>query len=197
MFSGLVESTGVLKETRRGPDGLDLTIECDFQDLHPGESIAVNGACLTVAALGEGTFQVHVIRSSLDRTSFGEYAAGQTVNLERAVKLGDRLGGHLVQGHVDGVGTVVTVAEREDARLVNIEVPPEVFDLSIPLGSITVDGVSLTINAIMASGRLQVSLIPHTLAHTTLGSLKPGDRVHLEADMIGKYVQRLLNQHGR
>src|SRR5215207_4962316 len=114
MFTGLVEATGVLQETRRGPDGLDLTIECDFQDLQLGESIAVNGACLTVAALGEGTFQVHVIRSSLDRTSFGEYAAGQTVNLERAVKLGDRLGGHLVQGHVDGVGTVVTVAERED-----------------------------------------------------------------------------------
>jgi riboflavin synthase len=118
------------------------------------------------------------------------------MNLERALRAGDRLGGHLVQGHVDGVGTVERVAQREDARLLDLRVPPEVARLSIPLGSITVDGVSLTVNARPAFDIIQVSLIPFTLQHTTLGERRTGDRVHLEADTIGKYVAELLRARG-
>jgi riboflavin synthase len=118
------------------------------------------------------------------------------LNLERAVRAGDRLGGHLVQGHVDGVGTVERVVQREDARLVDIRVPSEVANASVPLGSITVDGVSLTVNAIPAPGVIQISLIPFTLQHTTLGQRRPGDGVHLEADTIGKYVAEMLRARG-
>jgi riboflavin synthase len=114
--------------------------------------------------------------------------------LERALRVGDRLGGHLVQGHVDGVGTVLHVATREDARLLDLQVPAEVARVSVPLGSVTVDGVSLTVNAMPDPGTIQISLIPFTLEHTTLGDRRPGDRVHLEADTIGKYVQALLER---
>jgi riboflavin synthase len=118
------------------------------------------------------------------------------LNLERAVRAGDRLGGHLVQGHVDGVGTVERVAQGGDARLLDLRVPPAVANASVPLGSITVDGVSLTVNAIPAPGVIQISLIPFTLQHTTLGQRRPGDRVHLEADTIGKYVAEMLRARG-
>jgi riboflavin synthase len=135
---------------------------------------------------------VHVVRTSIDRTRFGDYTGGQRVNLERALRLGDRLGGHLVQGHVDGVGTVEVVAQRDDARLVSVRVPGEIARVSVPLGSIAVDGVSLTVNAKPAADIIQISLIPFTLQHTTLGDRRVGDRVHLEADTIGKYVWALL-----
>jgi riboflavin synthase len=118
------------------------------------------------------------------------------LNLERALQVGDRLGGHLVQGHVDGVGTVERVVARQDARLLDLRVPPEVARVSVPLGSVTVDGVSLTVNAIPAPGVIQISLIPFTLQHTTLGERRAGDRVHLEADAIGKYVAELLRARG-
>jgi riboflavin synthase len=154
----------------------------------------VDGACLTVADLPEGAFGVHVIRTSLDRTRFSDLRSGDRVNLERALRVGDRLGGHLVQGHVDGVGTVLRVTTREDARLLDLQVPPEVARVSVPLGSITVDGVSLTVNARPDPTTIQISLIPFTLEHTTLGGRRPGDRVHLEADTIGKYVQALLER---
>ena len=116
------------------------------------------------------------------------------MNLERAARVGDRLGGHLVQGHVDGVGIVERVAEREDARLLDLRVPAEVADVSVPLGSVAVDGVSLTVNALPTAGVIQVSLIPFTLQHTTLGERRVGDRVHLEADTLGKYVKALLER---
>jgi riboflavin synthase len=154
----------------------------------------VDGACLTVARLTERGFGVHVVPTSLDRTRFADLRPGQRVNLERALRVGDRLGGHLVQGHVDGVGTVLRVATREDARLLDLQVPAEVARVSVPLGSITVDGVSLTVNAIPDPGTIQISLIPFTLEHTTLGDRRPGDRVHLEADALGKYVQALLER---
>jgi riboflavin synthase len=152
----------------------------------------VDGACLTIQATNSGGFTSHIIRTSLDRTRFGDYAAGQRVNLERALQVGDRLGGHLVQGHVDGVGTVERMADRDDARLLDLRVPQEVARVSIPLGSITVDGVSLTVNAKPEPGIIQISLIPFTLQHTTLGERRVGDRLHLEADTIGKYVAALL-----
>ncbi len=194
MFTGIVTGIGTVREARPSDGGLDLTIEYPYPDLTIGESVAVDGACLTVVAVVAGGFAAHVVHTSLDRTRFGDLRAGSRVNLERALRVGDRLGGHLVQGHVDGVGTVVRVASREDARLLDLEAPPEVVQVSVPLGSITVDGVSLTVNALPAPGTIQISLIPFTLEHTTLGGRRPGDRVHLEADTIGKYVAALMRR---
>ncbi|HEX3235516.1 MAG TPA: riboflavin synthase [Gemmatimonadales bacterium] len=196
MFTGIVTAVGRVSAASPTSGGLELTIECPYSGLEPGESIAVDGACLTVQRVEPGGFNAQIVRTSLERTRFESYAPGQRVNLERALQVGDRLGGHLVQGHVDGVGTVERVVEREDARLLDLRVPPDVARVSVPLGSITVDGVSLTVNAIPAPGLIQISLIPFTLQHTTLGDRRPGDRVHLEADTIGKYVAELLRPRG-
>jgi riboflavin synthase len=192
MFTGIITEIGTVREARAANGGLELAIACSWRDLALGESIAVDGACLTVASLGPEVFGVHVVRTSLDRTRFGDRQTGDRVNLERALRVGDRLGGHLVQGHVDGVGTVLGVEEREDARLVDLRVPESVARVSVPLGSVTVDGVSLTVNAMPDPTTIQISLIPFTLEHTTLADRRPGDRVHLEADTIGKYLQALL-----
>ena len=189
MFTGLITAIGKVSEAHHDSDGLELSIEARWPDLVDGESIAVDGACLTVTRHDDHGFRVHIIRSSLDRTCFADYRKGRKVNLERALRVGDRLGGHLVAGHVDGVGQVSQVSTREDARLLDISASPQVLEVSIPLGSVTVDGVSLTINALPGPGLIQVSLIPHTLAQTTLGDREPGDRVHLEADMVGKYLK--------
>jgi len=194
MFTGIVTEVGTVAAIQPAEGGLDLTVACSWTDLAPGESIAVDGACLTVTTLHPGVFGVHVVRTSLERTRFGELRQGDRVNLERALRVGDRLGGHLVQGHVDGVGTVLRVASGEDARLLDLAVPSEVARVSVPLGSITVDGVSLTVNAMPDRRTVQISLIPFTLEHTTLGDRRPGDRVHLEADAIGKYVSTLLER---
>lgn len=194
MFTGIVSGIGTVVEADPGSRGLQLTIEDPYGHLDPGESVAVDGACLTVEAATPTAFSVHVIRTTLGRTRFGEYAPGQRVNLERALRAGDRLGGHLVQGHVDGVGTVEEVSQQADARLLNLRVPDEIARLSLPVGSITVDGVSLTVNAKPAPGVIQIALIPFTLQHTTLGERKVGDRVHLEGDAIGKYVKALMEE---
>jgi riboflavin synthase len=193
MFTGIVTEVGTVTRAARARGGLELTIASGYRDLEPGESVAVNGACLTVEATAPGTFSVHVVHTSLERTRFADYGEGRRVNLERALRLGDRLGGHLVQGHVDGIGTVESVADQEDARLVNLRVPEDIAQVSLSLGSITVDGVSLTVNAKPVQDVIQLSLIPFTLQHTTLGDRRPGDRVHLEADTIGKYVRALLD----
>jgi riboflavin synthase len=191
MFTGIVTAIGSVLRTEPKDGGLDLTIACPWSDLEAGESIAVDGACLTVFALEPGAFTAHVVRTSLERTKFGAAFSGR-VNLERALRAGDRLGGHIVQGHVDGVGTVEQVGEHEGARLLALAVPPDVAAVSIPLGSITVDGVSLTVNAIPAPGTIQVSIIPFTLQHTTLSERRAGDPVHLEGDTIGKYVRAFI-----
>jgi riboflavin synthase len=179
------------RELGRGEGGLVLTILAPFRGLKRGESIAVNGACLTVESVVKGGFTVHAIATTLDRTLIGEYAPGRRVNLERALKASDRLGGHMVQGHVDGVARVTAVADRDDARLLDLAVPQEVREVTVPHGSITVEGVSLTVNALPASGAVQVSLIPFTRTHTTLGAAQVGDRVHVEGDVLGKYVKAL------
>jgi riboflavin synthase len=192
MFTGIVTAVGTVRKVRKDPGSLSIEIRAPYAGLQVGESIAVDGACLTVERKGRGWFGVHIIRTSRDRTRFDAAAEGQQVNLERALKVGDRLGGHLVQGHVDAVGTVKKVAWKGDSRLVDIKAPREVARVSIPLGSITVDGVSLTVNAIPAPGIIQISLIPFTLKHTTLGLLQVGGEVHLEGDTVGKYLRSFL-----
>jgi riboflavin synthase len=196
MFTGIVTAVGEVRAARGADGGLELTIACPYPELVTGESIAVDGACLTAAGAGAGEFTAHLVRTTLERTAFGSYRPGRRVNLERALRAGDPLGGHLVQGHVDGVGTVERIAQHADARLLDIGVPPAVGRISIPLGSITVDGVSLTVNAKPAPATIQISLIPFTLEHTTLGERRVGDRVHLEGDTIGKYVAALLEARG-
>jgi riboflavin synthase len=197
MFTGIVTAIGRVAQARPDGGGLELVIEAPYDDLVPGESVAVDGACLTVTDAGGGRFGVHLIATSLERTGFIRYGVGRRVNLERALRVGDRLGGHLVQGHVDGIGLVERVSDRDDARLLDIRAPGEVIAVSVPLGSITVDGVSLTVNAMPTAGVIQISLIPFTLQHTTLGERVPGDAVHLEGDTIGKYVRALMEERER
>jgi riboflavin synthase len=192
MFTGLISATGTVRARRETSGGLELDVVGPYDDLVHGESLAVDGACLTVERVGDGWFGVHVIATSLERTNFATYRPDRRVNLERALRVGDRLGGHLVQGHVDGVGTVERVEDRADARLLDIRVPEAIAGVSLPLGSITVDGVSLTVNTNPAAMVVQVSLIPFTLQHTTLGERRPGDRVHLEGDTVGKWVRHLV-----
>ena len=192
MFTGLVEAVGTIEDIAETPAGRELRVRSPWSDLPDGESVSINGACLTVRSSSSGSLTVAAIATTLDRTTIGQWKVGTRVNLERAMKVGDRLGGHIVQGHVDAVGTVRDVARRDSALLVDIEAPEEVARLLVPHGSITVDGVSLTVNSLPAPGMLQVALIEYTERHTTLGALRAGDRVHLEADVIGKYVQALL-----
>ena len=190
MFTGIVDSVGRLDAVTLN-NGVELRVKASYKGVKKGESIAVNGACLTVERVLKGGFTVHAVATTLDRTLIGEWQRGRAVNLERALRAGDRLGGHFVQGHVDGVGTVAGVAEVEDAMLVDIRVPPEVEETTVLHGAITVDGVSLTVNALAEDGIVQVSLVPFTHEHTTLGKLGSGDRVHVEADVLGKYVRQL------
>ena len=196
MFTGIISAVGQVSELLVRGSVLALTIASPYEGLALGESVAVDVACLTVQSQREQGFTVHIISTSLGRTKFDGYDVGRKVNLERALAVGDRLGGHLVQGHVDGLGTVEAVGQRDDAVLVDLRVPADVGRVSVPLGSITVDGVSLTVNAKPGPEQIQISLIPFTLQHTTLADLRVGDRVHLEADTIGKYVAELLRARG-
>jgi len=192
MFTGLVDDVGVVEQVERTEAGRNLRIASRYTGVSIGESIAINGACLTVLAHGAGWFAVAAIVTTLGRTTIAEWEPGRRVNLERAMRLGDRLGGHLVQGHVDGVGEVEEARRLEDALLVDIRLPADLEPLMVPHGSVAIDGVSLTVNALPAPGILQVSLIDHTARHTTLGSLRAGEVVHVEADMVGKYVRQLV-----
>ena len=192
MFTGLVDDVGVVERVERTEAGRELRVLSRYVGLAAGESIAVNGACLTVREYGDGWFTVAAIVTTLDRTTIGAWEAGRRVNLERAMRLGDRVGGHLVQGHVDAVGHVESAQRRDDALLVDVRLPEELEPLMVPHGAVAIDGVSLTVNALPAPGILQLSLIEYTWTHTTLGALRAGDGVHVEADMIGKYVRQLV-----
>ncbi|HZO18970.1 MAG TPA: riboflavin synthase [Gemmatimonadaceae bacterium] len=193
MFTGLVDDVGTVERVARAVAGRHLRISCRYDDLSEGESIAVNGACLTVVAHGPRWFEVAVVETTVGRTTIGEWREGRRVNLERALRADGRFGGHLVLGHVDGVARVEQVARPGDATLVDLSLEPEMAELMVPHGSITVDGVSLTVNELPTPATVQVSLIDHTLRHTTLGALAVNDRVHVEADIIGKYVRRLFD----
>jgi len=194
LFTGLVEKVGIVSSVTESSAGRELRIESDYADLALGESIAINGACLTVREFGPDWFTVAAVTTTLDRTTIGDWAEGRRVNLERALRAGDRLGGHFVQGHVDGVASVVNVRQRDDALLVDLALPQGLPELMVLHGSVAVDGVSLTVNDLPAPEILQLSLIEYTLRHTTFADIAVGDRAHVEADMLGKYVQRLLKE---
>jgi riboflavin synthase len=194
MFTGIVSAVGRVESvSRNGGNGLSLTIRAAYKGLKRGESIAVNGACLTVERVVKGGFAVHVVETTEGRTLFGAYSTGRRVNLERALRATDRLGGHIVQGHVDGIAVVERLERRGDAWVYDLRVPDVVRQISIPHGAITVDGVSLTINELPGPELVQISLIPFTREHTTLGTLGVGDPVHVEGDVLGKYVRQLCS----
>jgi len=196
MFTGLIEQVGEVESVRQSDAGRELRIRAPFDDLAAGESIALNGACLTVREFGPGWFEAAAVLTTLERTTIGEWKPGTRLNIERSLRATDRLGGHIVQGHVDCVGVVVAREMAGDARLIDLSLPPSFEPLFVLHGSIAVDGVSLTVNELRPGG-LQLSLIDYTLRHTTLGELKPGSRVHVEADVIAKHVRRLLEPYLR
>jgi riboflavin synthase len=196
MFTGLIEQVGEVESVRQTDAGRELRIRAPFNDVEAGESIAVNGACLTVREFGPGWFDVAAVLTTLERTTIGSWKSGTRVNLERSLRATDRLGGHIVQGHVDAVGVVASRDLAGDAVLIDLSLPASLEPLFVLHGSIAVDGVSLTVNELKPGG-LQLSLIDYTLRNTTLGDLRPGSRVHVEADVIAKHLRRLLEPYLR
>ncbi|KNZ70654.1 riboflavin synthase subunit alpha [Thermincola ferriacetica] len=196
MFTGIVEELGVLKRIHKGADSARLTIQAEkvLQDVKLGDSIAVNGICLTVTEFNNRFFSVDVMAETLRRTNLLDLQPGNFVNLERALRVGDRLGGHIVSGHIDGVGTIIRQQREDIAIITEIEAPPEVMKYILTKGSVAVDGISLTV-VNHTDRTFVVSLIPHTAKMTTLGYKKTGDKVNLESDIIGRYVERLLGCH--
>lgn len=199
MFSGIVEEVGVVESAADQGGGRELVIAATkvLEDLKVSDSINIDGACQTVVELGRGVFKVQTIATTLSRTTFGEFRRGRKVNLERSIAAGQRFGGHFVQGHVDGVGVVTSFKRQGEMWLVRFTLPATVEPFTILHGSIAVDGVSLTVNSLPEAGNAEVALIPYTYEHTSLARLAPGTRVNLEADMIGKYVARVVLQAGR
>jgi riboflavin synthase len=195
MFTGIVEELGTVAALEDQGDGIRLTIDATtvLVGTRPGESIAVNGCCLTVTDLDSGRWSADVMQETLDKTSLRGVRPGDRVNLERAVRADQRLGGHIVQGHVDGVGTISSRRPSEHWDLVEIAIPEDLARYLVDKGSITVDGISLTV-VTAGDDRFTVSLIPETLARTTLGHKQPGDLVNLEVDVLAKYVERLMNK---
>lgn len=195
MFTGLVEDVGEIVGVSPQGDGLRLRLRTRIPlgEVAIGDSIAVDGACLTAERLTGDVFEVVAGRETLDRTTLREARQGRKVHLERALRLGDRLGGHLVQGHVDGTGRVTRSFQASESWVLWIDVGP-LARYVVPKGSITIDGVSLTVNEVQGD-TVRLNLIPHTVAVTRLGGLRVGDEVNLEADLIARYVERLLGGH--
>jgi len=195
MFTGIVEELGVVESIEEQGDAVRLTVRGPLvvSDASEGDSISVNGCCLTVVTYDDQVFTADVMQETLDKTSLGAFEPGTRVNLERAVTADKRLGGHIVQGHVDGTGTILARTPSEHWELVEVGLPEGLDRYLVDKGSITVDGVSLTVVTVTDKS-FTVSLIPETLARTTLGVKKPGDAVNLEVDVLAKYVEKLVNR---
>jgi len=194
MFSGIVETIGIVRdvEDREATRRFWIEVPSFARELKAGDSVAVDGACLTVVERDEARFAVDVIGTTLARTVAGEYRDGSRVNLERALELGSRIDGHLVQGHIDGVGHLVRRIKDGDFWLMDYELPPDVASLTVSRGSVAINGVSLTVSDLVAPDVCRVGLIPYTCVHTNLGGLEEGARVNVEGDLIGKYVGKVL-----
>ena len=191
MFTGLIDDVGAVEHVRETDAGVELRISCSYEDIEEGESINVNGVCLTVREYGPRWFTVAAAVMTIGRTAIADWKTGRRVNLERAMRADSRLGGHIVQGHVDGSGSIERIETDKDAILMNVELPSGLAQTLVLHGSVALDGVSLTVNA-LDGDKLQVALIEYTLRHTALQDLHPGDKVHIETDVVGKYVQRLM-----
>ncbi len=195
MFTGIIEAIGTVEGIEIGRLGGAMTIAAPFvRALVRGESVAVSGVCLTVVKRGARAFRVEVSPETLRRTTLGRLVRGQTVNLERAARLGDRLGGHLVSGHVDGVGKLAASRREGNARILEILVPLSLRRYLIPKGSVALDGISLTVNSVRGK-RFSVAIIPHTAEATTIGGKKAGDPFNVEVDLIGKYVEQFVQPY--
>ncbi len=196
MFTGIVEGLGEIISKSSIPKGIRFTIKApfDLSDTRVGDSICVNGACLTVTDLNAQNFAVDISPETLTRTTLGSLQIGSKVNLERALRIGDRLGGHIVLGHVDGVGEVVRRRETGDFIFFTIKIPENLTKYVIEKGSIAIDGISLTVNAI-SQNLIELAIIPHTAKLTTMGFRKPGDKVNIEVDLIGKHIEKLLQPY--
>jgi riboflavin synthase len=194
MFTGIIEELCVVQSLTGGPDGARLVIRAGalLDGACVGESIAANGVCLTIVALQDAAFAADLSVETLRRTTLGGLRAGDPVNLERPLRLDQRLGGHIVQGHVDGVGTITATRPEGEGVWMEIAPPPELTSYLAEKGSVAVDGVSLTVATMAHAARFAVALIPHTLAITTLGRRRAGDQVNIEVDILSKYVERLL-----
>ena len=197
MFTGIVRELGHVVSADGGPDGVDLVVEAlsTAPDTSVGDSVSINGCCLTAQAVDDGRISLHAVPETLVRTNLGRLRVGDPVNVEPAVRAGDPLGGHYVQGHIDAVGRVQSVEAEGEGLRVFVEAPADVLDYCVEKGSIAVDGVSLTV-AELADDAFAVALVPHTLEATTLSSLTPGQEVNLEVDVLAKYVDRLLQARG-
>jgi riboflavin synthase len=193
VFTGIVEEIGKVISAR--PGNLSIAAEKVLSDIAEGASIAVNGVCLTVTGFDSKSFSVEVMEETLNRTNLGLLKTGGGVNLERPLTLGGRLGGHLVQGHIDDTGRVISMTPRGESTIAGFEAPPRVTDYIVEKGFIAVDGASLTVVS-RNSSSFQVSLVDYTLQHTTLGGLRVGDTVNLEADIIAKYVEQFSRNSG-
>ena len=193
MFTGLIQDIGHIADIEQNAEGATLWISTnlDMSDWELGESVACNGACLTVTAMKEGRFSVDCALETLRVTTMGQATKGTKLHLERAMQIGDRLGGHLVSGHVDDMGTVRSIRDEGNSRVIEIEIPEQWRRYFIPKGSISVDGVSLTVHELLEDSFV-LWIIPHTLEKTHLGEYRPGTRVHLEVDQVGKYIERML-----
>jgi riboflavin synthase len=194
VFTGIIQSLGRIERVDRGGDGARITIASDLaEEIDAGESIAINGGCLTALPAGDESFHADAMNETLSRTSLAQAQPGTAVNLELPLRPSDRLGGHIVQGHVDGTGTVESVADDGFARILEVQAPEPVLRYVVEKGSIALDGVSLTVTG-LSPRSFTVSLIPETLKRTTLGQAGPGTRVNLEVDVLAKYVERLLQR---
>ncbi|HEX9264961.1 MAG TPA: riboflavin synthase [Candidatus Binatia bacterium] len=197
MFTGLIEDVGKIAALRLENEAAILAVETKLSvhSMSRGASVAVNGACLTVVKKTQRTFAVDVSPETLRRTSLETLAIGSLVNLERPMRLQDRLGGHLVTGHVDGIAKIASIAKQGEFTIITFAIPPSLSSLLVAKGSVAVDGISLTVNACLKN-RFSVAIIPFTLQHTNLRARRVGDKVNIEADLIGKYVQSFMRQRG-